>query len=160
MAFCLIILVLRSSDLGSSALRETLALDMPAGVAAASGSAPSAAPVPPRGCWGISPLKALAGKRCPTVMRPRLRLFFSRTRRRRRPGRLDEGVADRAAVSAQGSRLLDVVPTEYRSYGISRRHPAALASMAQYHTLACLEGTARATERSGPNSPSPSRRTR
>jgi hypothetical protein len=36
--------------------------------------------------------------------------------------------------------LLDIVPPEYRSYGILRRHPAALASMARYHTRACLEG--------------------
>jgi hypothetical protein len=27
--------------------------------------------------------------------------------------------------------LLDIVPPEYRSYGILRRHPAALASMAR-----------------------------
>jgi len=36
--------------------------------------------------------------------------------------------------------LLDVVPPECRSYGILRRHPAALASMARYHTRACLGG--------------------
>jgi hypothetical protein len=30
--------------------------------------------------------------------------------------------------------LLDIVPPECRSYGILRRHPAALASMARYHT--------------------------
>jgi hypothetical protein len=36
--------------------------------------------------------------------------------------------------------LLDIVQPEYRSYGILRRHPAALASMARYHTRACLEG--------------------
>lgn len=36
--------------------------------------------------------------------------------------------------------LLDVAPPEYRSYGILRRHPAALASVARYHSRACLEG--------------------
>ena len=36
--------------------------------------------------------------------------------------------------------LLDIVPPEYRSYGILHRHPAALASMARYHTGAYLEG--------------------
>jgi hypothetical protein len=56
--------------------------------------------------------------------------------------------------------LLDVVPPEYRSYAILRRHPAALASMAWYHTRRAWKAPARATKRPEPNSPSPPRHTR
>jgi hypothetical protein len=36
--------------------------------------------------------------------------------------------------------LLDVVPPDYRLYGVLRRHPAALASLARHHLAACVEG--------------------
>ncbi len=36
--------------------------------------------------------------------------------------------------------LLDVVPPDYRLYGVLRRHPAALAAMARHHVAACVEG--------------------
>src|SRR6202167_5542334 len=36
--------------------------------------------------------------------------------------------------------LLDVVPPDFRLYGVLRRHPAALAAMARHHTQACVEG--------------------
>jgi hypothetical protein len=36
--------------------------------------------------------------------------------------------------------LLDVVPADYRLYGVLRRHPIALAAMATYHVRACVEG--------------------
>ena len=36
--------------------------------------------------------------------------------------------------------LLDVVPPDYRLHGVLRRYPVALASMARYHTKACVEG--------------------
>lgn len=36
--------------------------------------------------------------------------------------------------------LLDVVPPDYRLYGVLRRHPVALAVMARYHLSACVEG--------------------
>jgi hypothetical protein len=36
--------------------------------------------------------------------------------------------------------LLDVVPPDYRLYGVLRRHPAALASLAKHHLAACVEG--------------------
>jgi hypothetical protein len=36
--------------------------------------------------------------------------------------------------------LLDVVPPDYRLYGVLRRHPIALAVMATHHTAACVEG--------------------
>jgi hypothetical protein len=36
--------------------------------------------------------------------------------------------------------LLDVVPPDYRLYGVLRRHPIALAIMAKYHLAACVEG--------------------
>jgi hypothetical protein len=36
--------------------------------------------------------------------------------------------------------LLDVVPPDYRLYGVLRRHPVALATMARYHARACVEG--------------------
>jgi hypothetical protein len=36
--------------------------------------------------------------------------------------------------------LLDVVPPEHRQYGVLRRHPAALASMARYYAHGCVEG--------------------
>jgi hypothetical protein len=36
--------------------------------------------------------------------------------------------------------LLDVVPPDYRLHGVLRRYPLALATMARYHTKACVEG--------------------
>jgi hypothetical protein len=36
--------------------------------------------------------------------------------------------------------LLDVVPPDYRLYGVLRRHPAALASLARHHLAACVDG--------------------
>ncbi len=36
--------------------------------------------------------------------------------------------------------LLDVVPPDYRLYGVLRRHPVALAAMARHHLAACVEG--------------------
>jgi hypothetical protein len=36
--------------------------------------------------------------------------------------------------------LLDVVPADYRLYGVLRRHPIALATMARHHVRACVEG--------------------
>ena len=36
--------------------------------------------------------------------------------------------------------LLDVVPPDYRLHGVLRRYPVALAAMARYHSLACVEG--------------------
>lgn len=36
--------------------------------------------------------------------------------------------------------LLDVVPPDYRLYGVLRRYPLALATMAAHHTRACVEG--------------------
>ncbi len=36
--------------------------------------------------------------------------------------------------------LLDVVPPDYRLYGVLRRHPAALASLARHHLAASVEG--------------------
>lgn len=36
--------------------------------------------------------------------------------------------------------LLDVVPPDYRLYGVLRRHPVALASMARHHVAACVAG--------------------
>jgi hypothetical protein len=36
--------------------------------------------------------------------------------------------------------LLDVVPPDYRLYGVLRRHPVALATLASYHVRACVEG--------------------
>src|SRR5216684_5203616 len=36
--------------------------------------------------------------------------------------------------------LLDVVPPDYRLYGVLRRHPIALAAMASHHVAACVEG--------------------
>ncbi|HEV3290731.1 MAG TPA: hypothetical protein VG123_17250 [Streptosporangiaceae bacterium] len=36
--------------------------------------------------------------------------------------------------------LLDVAPPDYRLYGVLRRHPAALASLARHHLTACVEG--------------------
>ena len=36
--------------------------------------------------------------------------------------------------------LLDVVPPDYRLHGVLRRYPVALATMARYHSLACVEG--------------------
>jgi hypothetical protein len=36
--------------------------------------------------------------------------------------------------------LLDVVPPDYRLYGVLRRYPLALATMAAHHTKACVEG--------------------
>ena len=40
--------------------------------------------------------------------------------------------------------LLDVVPPDYRLYGVLRRHPAALAAMAAHHMAACVEGARQA----------------
>lgn len=36
--------------------------------------------------------------------------------------------------------LLDVVPPDYRLYGVLRRHPVALATMAKHHVAACVAG--------------------
>jgi len=36
--------------------------------------------------------------------------------------------------------LLDVVPPDYRLYGVLRRHPVALATMARHHVAACIQG--------------------
>src|ERR1700760_709919 len=36
--------------------------------------------------------------------------------------------------------LLDVVPPDYRLYGVLRRHPIALATMAKHHLDACVRG--------------------
>lgn len=36
--------------------------------------------------------------------------------------------------------LLDVVPPDYRLYGVLRRYPLALATMAAHHARACVEG--------------------
>jgi hypothetical protein len=36
--------------------------------------------------------------------------------------------------------LLDVVPPDYRLHGVLRRYPIALATMARYHSQACVEG--------------------
>jgi hypothetical protein len=35
--------------------------------------------------------------------------------------------------------LLDLVPAEYRGYGVLRRYPLALATMARRHVDACVE---------------------
>lgn len=35
--------------------------------------------------------------------------------------------------------LLDVVPPDYRLYGVLRRHPVALAVMARQHVAACVQ---------------------
>jgi hypothetical protein len=39
--------------------------------------------------------------------------------------------------------LLDVVPADYRLYGVLRRYPLALAAMAAHHTDACVAGARR-----------------
>src|SRR5690349_12320186 len=36
--------------------------------------------------------------------------------------------------------LLDVVPPDYRLHGVLRRYPVALATLARYHSKACVEG--------------------
>jgi hypothetical protein len=36
--------------------------------------------------------------------------------------------------------LLDVVPPDYRVHGVLRRYPVALATLARYHTEACVAG--------------------
>ena len=36
--------------------------------------------------------------------------------------------------------LLDVVPPDYRLHGVLRRYPVALATMARYHSAACVQG--------------------
>ncbi len=36
--------------------------------------------------------------------------------------------------------LLDVVPPDYRSHSVLRRYPVALATLAKYHTAACVHG--------------------
>src|SRR2546429_3101 len=48
--------------------------------------------------------------------------------------------------------LLDVVPPDYRLYGVLRRHPVALAAMARHHVAACVEGA-----RGGGGGPRPPR---
>src|SRR5215831_14109520 len=40
--------------------------------------------------------------------------------------------------------LLDVVPADYRLYGVLRRYPLALAAMAAHHADACVAGARRA----------------
>jgi hypothetical protein len=45
--------------------------------------------------------------------------------------------------------LLDVVPPEYRQYGVLRRHPAALAAMARYYARGCVEGARRGYRTAG-----------
>jgi hypothetical protein len=39
------------------------------------------------------------------------------------------------------SWLLDVVPADYRLYGVLKRHPLALAAMAGHHARAAVAGT-------------------
>ncbi len=39
--------------------------------------------------------------------------------------------------------LLDVVPPDYRLYGVLRKHPVALAAMARHHVAAAVEGARR-----------------
>lgn len=55
------------------------------------------------------------------------------------PGVHPPGSADfeRTAVAW----LLDVVPADYRLYGVLRRYPLALAAMATHHADACVAGT-------------------
>jgi hypothetical protein len=36
--------------------------------------------------------------------------------------------------------LLDVVPPDYRLYGVLQRHPVALAVLARHHVAACVRG--------------------
>jgi hypothetical protein len=36
--------------------------------------------------------------------------------------------------------LLDVVPADYRLYGVLRKHPVALATMARHHLEAAVQG--------------------
>jgi hypothetical protein len=36
--------------------------------------------------------------------------------------------------------LLDVVPADYRLYGVLRKHPVALATMARHHLAAAVQG--------------------
>lgn len=36
--------------------------------------------------------------------------------------------------------LLDMVPPDYRLYGVLRRHPVALAAMARHHLAAAVQG--------------------
>jgi hypothetical protein len=36
--------------------------------------------------------------------------------------------------------LLDVLPPDFRRYPVLCRHPAALASVARHHAVACVEG--------------------
>jgi hypothetical protein len=36
--------------------------------------------------------------------------------------------------------LLEVVPPDYRLHGVLRRYPVALATMARYHSAACVDG--------------------
>src|SRR5262249_56539944 len=40
--------------------------------------------------------------------------------------------------------LLDVVPADYRLYGVLRRYPLALGAMAVHHADACVAGARRA----------------
>jgi hypothetical protein len=39
--------------------------------------------------------------------------------------------------------LLEVIPPDYRLHGVLRRHPIALAVLAQHHLAACVEGARR-----------------
>src|ERR1035437_2728097 len=56
--------------------------------------------------------------------------------------------------------LLEVVPPDFRLHGVLRRYPVALATLARYHSKACVEGarqgdrTAR-TEPAGARPPHP-----
>lgn len=36
--------------------------------------------------------------------------------------------------------LLEVVPPDFRLHGVLRRYPVALATLARYHSTACVEG--------------------
>jgi hypothetical protein len=48
------------------------------------------------------------------------------------------GSADFEATAV--SWLLDVIPADYRQYEVLRRHPIALAFVANHHLAACLQG--------------------
>ena len=56
--------------------------------------------------------------------------------------------------------LLDVVPPDYRLHGVLRRYPVALASMARYHTKACVEGARQGYRTARTELAGPCRRTR
>jgi len=40
--------------------------------------------------------------------------------------------------------LLEVVPPDFRLHGVLRRYPVALATLARYHSKACVEGARQA----------------